>query len=62
MIQIILAIHLIIAIALVGVVMLQRSEGGGLGIGGRDCGPVAPSGLYLGCRDFCSRFGDQRYP
>jgi len=34
MIQIILAIHLIIAIALVGVVMLQRSEGGGLGIGG----------------------------
>ena len=34
MIQIILAIHLIIAVAMVGVVMLQRSEGGGLGIGG----------------------------
>ena len=38
MIQIILVIHLIIAIALVGVVMLQRSEGGGLGIGGGGSG------------------------
>ncbi|CAA7613765.1 preprotein translocase subunit SecG [Magnetospirillum sp. SS-4] len=31
---IILAIHLIVAIALVGVILLQRSEGGALGIGG----------------------------
>ena len=31
---IVLVIHLILAIALVGVVLLQRSEGGGLGIGG----------------------------
>lgn len=31
---IVLVIHLILAVALVGVVMLQRSEGGGLGIGG----------------------------
>jgi preprotein translocase subunit SecG len=31
---IILAIHLIIAIALVGVILLQRSVGGALGIGG----------------------------
>jgi preprotein translocase subunit SecG len=29
-----LLIHLLIAAALVGVVLLQRSEGGGLGIGG----------------------------
>ncbi|MBC6497590.1 MAG: preprotein translocase subunit SecG [Alphaproteobacteria bacterium GM7ARS4] len=29
-----LVIHLIIAVALVGIVLLQRSEGGGLGIGG----------------------------
>lgn len=34
MIQIVLVIHLLIAIGLVGVVLLQRSEGGGLGIGG----------------------------
>ena len=31
---IILSIHLIIAIALVGTILLQRSEGGALGIGG----------------------------
>lgn len=34
MITVILVIHLIIAIALVGVVLLQKSEGGALGIGG----------------------------
>ena len=34
MIQIVLAIHLLVAIALVTVILLQRSEGGGLGIGG----------------------------
>lgn len=34
MVQVLLVIHLLIAIALVGVVLLQRSEGGGLGIGG----------------------------
>ncbi len=31
---IILVVHCLIALALVGVVLLQRSEGGGLGIGG----------------------------
>ena len=31
---IVLVIHLLIALALVGVVLLQRSEGGGLGMGG----------------------------
>ncbi len=34
MITIILVAHLLIAVALVGVVLLQRSEGGALGIGG----------------------------
>ena len=34
MITVVLVIHLLIAIALVGVVLLQRSEGGALGIGG----------------------------
>lgn len=32
--QVILVIHLILAVALVGVILIQRSEGGGLGIGG----------------------------
>lgn len=34
MITVILVIHLIIALALVGTILLQRSEGGALGIGG----------------------------
>jgi preprotein translocase subunit SecG len=32
--NIILVVHLILAICLIGVVLLQRSEGGGLGMGG----------------------------
>lgn len=32
--QVVLIIHLILAVALVGIIMIQRSEGGGLGIGG----------------------------
>ncbi|HEB79647.1 MAG TPA: preprotein translocase subunit SecG, partial [Rhodospirillales bacterium] len=31
---VVLVIHLLIAIALVGVILLQRSEGGALGMGG----------------------------
>lgn len=34
MITVILLIHVMVAVALVGVVLLQRSEGGALGIGG----------------------------
>ncbi|MCI2392924.1 preprotein translocase subunit SecG [Aliiroseovarius sediminis] len=32
--NVILVIHLILALGLIGIVLLQRSEGGGLGIGG----------------------------
>lgn len=32
--NVVLTVHLILALALVGVVLLQRSEGGGLGMGG----------------------------
>lgn len=39
---VILVIHLILALALVGVVLLQRSEGGALGIGG------GPGGMMSG--------------
>jgi preprotein translocase subunit SecG len=35
---IILAVHILLAIALVGVILLQRSEGGALGIGGSSGG------------------------
>ena len=34
MTTVLLMIHLLLALALVGVVLIQRSEGGGLGIGG----------------------------
>lgn len=39
--NVVLVIHLILALALIGVVLLQRSEGGGLGIGGGNMGPHA---------------------
>ena len=32
---VVLVIHVLIAVSLVGVVLMQRSEGGGLGMGGR---------------------------
>ena len=38
MIAVLLVVHLFIAIALVGVVLLQRSEGGALGMGGGTMG------------------------
>lgn len=38
MIAIVLVIHLFIAVTLVGIVLVQRSEGGGLGIGGGTMG------------------------
>jgi preprotein translocase subunit SecG len=34
MINVLLVVHLLIAIALVGTILLQKSEGGGLGLGG----------------------------
>jgi len=39
--NIVLVIHLILALSLIGVVLLQRSEGGGLGIGGGGGGVVS---------------------
>ena len=45
---IILAIHLIIAIALVGAILLQRSEGGALGIGGGGAGGGLMTGRAAG--------------
>lgn len=39
--NVILVIHLILAVGLIGVVLMQRSEGGGLGIGGGGGGAVS---------------------
>lgn len=39
--NVVLTLHLLLALALMGVVLLQRSEGGGLGIGGGAMGPQA---------------------
>jgi len=41
--NVILVIHLILALCLIGIVLLQRSEGGGLGIGGGGGGGVMSS-------------------
>ena len=38
MVTVLLVVHIMIAVALVGVVLIQRSEGGGLGIGGGTAG------------------------
>lgn len=38
MITVVLVIHLLICVALVGLILLQRSEGGGLGMGGGGAG------------------------
>ena len=46
--SIVLVIHLILAIALVGVVLLQKSEGGALGMGGGGGGGGGMGGFMTG--------------
>ncbi|MEM9709124.1 MAG: preprotein translocase subunit SecG [Pseudomonadota bacterium] len=41
--NVVLIIHLLLALALIGVVLLQRSEGGGLGMGGGGGGGLVSS-------------------
>jgi len=43
--NVVLIVHLLLALALIGVVLLQRSEGGGLGMGGGGGGVNARSGV-----------------
>lgn len=45
--NILLIIHLLIALALIGMVLLQRSEGGGLGIGGGGGGGGGGMGGFM---------------
>jgi preprotein translocase subunit SecG len=51
LLSILLTIHIIVCIALILVILMQRSEGGGLGMGG------SPSGLMSarGATDFLTR-------
>lgn len=42
--NVVLIIHLLLALALIGVVLMQRSEGGGLGMGGGGGGGGVMSG------------------
>lgn len=48
--NVVLTIHLLLALALIGVVLLQRSEGGGLGMGGGGGGAISgrSAGTALG--------------
>ncbi len=46
--NILLIIHLLIAMALIGMVLIQRSEGGGLGIGGGGGGGGGMGGFMTG--------------
>ena len=46
--RILLVIHLLLAVSLIGVVLLQKSEGGGLGIGGSGGGGGGMSGFLTG--------------
>ena len=39
--EVLLVIHLIVTLGLIGLVLLQKSEGGGLGIGGGGMGALA---------------------
>ncbi len=45
--SVLLVIHLMLALAMIGVVLLQRSEGGGLGIGGGGGGGGGGMGGFL---------------
>ncbi len=46
--NVLLVIHLMLAIAMIGVVLLQRSEGGSLGIGGGGGGGGGMGGFLTG--------------
>ncbi|NQV83353.1 MAG: preprotein translocase subunit SecG [Rhodospirillales bacterium] len=48
MTTVILVIHLLLAVGLVGIILIQRSEGGGLGIGGSGGGGGGMGGFMTG--------------
>lgn len=52
--NLLLVFHLIVAILLIGVVLMQRSEGGALGIGGGGGGGGGPGGGLFSARGAAS--------
>ena len=46
--NVVLIVHLFLALGLIAVVLMQRSEGGGLGIGGGGATTGRPAGTALG--------------
>jgi preprotein translocase subunit SecG len=56
--NVVLVIHLMLALAIIGLVLLQRSEGGGLGIGGGGMGglatPQATANALTKATGFCA--------
>lgn len=53
--SVILVIHLFLALAIIGLVLLQRSEGGGLGIGGNSGGGAGSFASARGTANFLTR-------
>jgi len=53
--QVLLVVHLLIALGLVGLVLIQRSEGGGLGMGGGGGGGGGAMMSVRGTANFLSR-------
>jgi preprotein translocase subunit SecG len=53
--SVILVIHLFLALAIIGLVLLQRSEGGGLGIGGGGGGGMGGFASAEGTTSFLTR-------
>lgn len=48
MIQILTVIHILVTVAMIGVILIQRSEGGGLGIGGSGSSGGGMAGFMTG--------------
>jgi preprotein translocase subunit SecG len=58
MLQVVLVIHLFLALAIIGLALIQRSEGGGLGIGGSGglgglATPMATANILTRATAFC---------
>jgi len=53
--SVILVIHLFLALAIIGLVLLQRSEGGGLGIGGSSGGGMGGLASPRGTANFLTK-------
>jgi len=53
--EVLLVVHLLIALGLVGLVLIQRSEGGGLGMGGGGGGGGGAMMSVRGTANFLSR-------